>query len=139
MKTFEQVKPILRKFIEKNKLVINEAGATHNLEQVLDELQFDDMIGPEEANIIAFYFIACLTRKPLQWMDLTDLDLLQKDDTFEIFIYEPGYSSNNGWSSEFKFTDFRRFDQIAKGDWIKKIQYPIAIEKVLLDAKQVLK
>ena len=38
MKTFEQVKPILRKFIEKNKSIINEAGATHNLEQVLDEL-----------------------------------------------------------------------------------------------------
>ena len=137
MKTFEQVKPILRKFIEKNKSVINEAGATHNLEQVLDELQFDDMIGPEEANIIAFYFIAYLARKPLQWIDLTDLDLLQKDGTFEIFIYEPGYKNSKGWSGEFKFTDFRRFDQIAKGDWIKKIQYPIVIEKVLLDAKQV--
>ena len=137
MKTFEQVKPILRKFIEKNKSVINEAGATHNLEQVLDELQFDDMIGPEEANIIAFYFIAYLARKPLQWIDLTYLDLLQKDGTFEIFIYEPGYKNSKGWSGEFKFTDFRRFDQIAKGDWIKKIQYPIVIEKVLLDAKQV--
>ena len=136
MKTFEQTKPALRKFIEKNKSIINEAGTTHNLEKVLVELQFDAMVDPEEANIIAFYFIAYLTRKPLQWMDLTDLDLLQKDGTFEIFIYEPGYKNNNGWSGEFKYTDFKRFDQIVKGDWIKKIQYPIAIEKVLLDAKQ---
>ena len=138
MLTFEQVKPIMKKFIEKNKSIINEAGATHNLEKVLVELQFDGMIDPEEANIIAFYFIAYLARKPLQWIDLTDLDLLQKDGTFEIFIYEPGYKSSKGWSGEFKFTDFRRFDQIVEGDWIKKIQYPIAIEKVLLDAKQVL-
>lgn len=136
MKTFEQVKPALRKFIERNKSIINEAGVTYNLEKVLEELQFDEMVDPEEANIIAFYFIAYLARRPLQWIDLTDLDLLQKDGTFEIFIYEPGYKSSKGWSGEFKFTDFRRFDQIAKGDWIKKIQYPTAIEKVLLDAKR---
>lgn len=136
MKTFEQVKPALRKFIEKNKSIINEAGATHNLEKVLVELRFGKMVDPEEANIVAFYFIAYFTRKPLQWMDLTDLDLLQKDGTFEIFIYEPGYKNNNGWIGEFKHTDFKKFDQIVKGDWIKKIQYPIAIEKVLLDAKR---
>ena len=139
MKTFEQVKPILRKFIEKNKPNIDEAGDTHNLEEVLIQLQLDDIIGPEEKNIIAFYFIAYLTRRPLQWMDLTDLDLLQADGTFEIYIYESGYNSSNGWNGEFKHTDIKRLDQIAKGDWIKKIQYPIAIEKVLLDAKQVLK
>lgn len=136
MKTFEQAKPALRKFIERNKSIINEAGVTHNLEKVLVELQFDGMVDPEEANIIAFYFIVYLTQRPLQWMDLTDLDLLQKDGTFEIFIYEPGYKNSNGWTGEFKYTDFKKFDQIVKGDWIKKIQYPIAIEKVLLDAKR---
>ena len=52
MKTFEQVKPALRNFIERNRSSINEAGTTHDLDNVLTELQSDDMIGPEETNII---------------------------------------------------------------------------------------
>ena len=135
MKTFEQVKPALRNFIEKNRLSINEAGTTHDLENVLTELMFDDMIGPEETNIVAFYLIAYFAQKPLEWLNFTDTDLLQEQGTFEIYVYEPGKQKGNSWSGEFKDTDIKRLDQIFDGTWIKQIHYPLVIEKVLLDAK----
>lgn len=140
MKTFEQVKPILKNFIKRNAKTINSLstqGKLSNLEDVLDLLQFDGTIGPEESNIIAFYFIAYFAKRPLEWMNFSDPDLLKSYGDFEIFLYEPGSQKTNGWSGEFKQTNIKSPSQLLLGTWIREIHYPVSIEKVLLDAKLV--
>lgn len=138
MKTFKQTLPVLKKFIEDNAEIINEIpteDGINNLDDILDELQFA-FISPEESNIIAFYLIAYFANGPLEWINFSDMPELEKEGTFEVYIYDTAIKAN-GWNGEFRNTDIRHPDQLYDGTWIKEIHYPSFIERILLAAKEV--
>ena len=132
--TFNQVKPSLKKFIEENRDIINYAGETHDLDVILNELQFDVDIDPEASSIIAFYFIAYFAQEPLKYIDMSTQDEVA-DGITTIYLYEPSRSGSNSWSGTFEKLEIYNRTAIQNGAWIKKLGYPTTIEKVLLDAK----
>jgi len=138
MRTFKQTLPTLKKFIENNAEIINiiptETGI-NDLTDILSELQFT-LIDLEESNIIAFYLIAYFANGPLKWVNFSDMFELEKEGTFEVYIYDKATKAN-GWNGEFRNTDIRYPDQLYDGTWIKEIHYPSSIERVLLAAERV--